>query len=36
MNVVCVIIGLVTFLGFIRPAAMKLQALPLKAWRMAS
>lgn len=34
-NVVCVIIGVVTFWGYIRPAAMKLQALPLRAWRLA-
>ncbi|KAL8829867.1 MAG: hypothetical protein Q9170_005990 [Blastenia crenularia] len=33
-NVVCVIIGVVTFWGYIRPAAMKLQALPLRAWRL--
>ncbi len=35
-NVVCVIIGVVTFWGYIRPAAMKLQALPLRAWRLGS
>ncbi len=35
MNVVCVLVGLVTFWGFIKPAAMKLQALPLRAWRIA-
>lgn len=34
-NFVCVIIGIVTFWGYIRPAAMKLQALPLRAWRLA-
>ena len=33
-NVLCVIIGAVTFWAFIRPAAVKLQALPLKAWRL--
>ncbi|KAL8694243.1 MAG: hypothetical protein Q9218_001069 [Villophora microphyllina] len=33
-NVICVIIGVVTFLGYIRPAALKLQALPLRAWRL--
>ena len=33
-NVVCVIIGIVTFWGYIRTAAMKLQALPLRAWRL--
>ncbi|KAL8824084.1 MAG: hypothetical protein Q9191_005315 [Dirinaria sp. TL-2023a] len=35
-NVICVIIGVVTFWGYIRPVAMKLQALPLRAWRIAS
>ncbi|MCJ1468937.1 hypothetical protein MMC07_007567 [Pseudocyphellaria aurata] len=34
-NVVCVIIGILTFWSYIRPAAMKLQALPLRAWRLA-
>ena len=33
-NVICVIIGVVTFWGFIRPAARKLQELPLRAWRL--
>lgn len=33
-NVLCVIIGVVTFWGYIRTAAMKLQALPLRAWRL--
>ncbi|TVY23902.1 putative membrane protein [Lachnellula hyalina] len=35
MNIVCVLIGVVTFWGFIKPAALKLQALPLRAWRIA-
>jgi hypothetical protein len=35
MNVVCVIIGVISFWGFIKPAALKLQALPLRAWRIA-
>lgn len=35
MNVVCVIIGVVTFWGYIKPAALRLQALPLRAWRIA-
>ncbi|TVY59711.1 putative membrane protein [Lachnellula suecica] len=35
MNVVCVIIGVLTFYSFIKPAALKLQALPLRAWRIA-
>lgn len=33
-NVVCVVFGIVTFALYIRPAAMKLQALPLRAWRL--
>ncbi|KAL9116578.1 MAG: hypothetical protein Q9187_006896 [Circinaria calcarea] len=33
-NVVCVLLGLVTFFVYIRPAARKLQALPLRAWRI--
>lgn len=33
-NVVCVLIGIITFTMYIRPAAMKLQALPLRAWRL--
>lgn len=35
MNIVCVIIGVISFYGFIKPAALKLQALPLRAWRIA-
>jgi PAT family acetyl-CoA transporter-like MFS transporter 1 len=35
MNIVCIIIGVITFWGFIKPAALKLQALPLRAWRIA-
>lgn len=35
MNIVCVIIGIITFWGYIKPAALKLQALPLRAWRIA-
>ncbi|KAJ5119998.1 hypothetical protein N7448_010667 [Penicillium atrosanguineum] len=33
-NMLCVIIGVVTFTMFIKPAATKLQALPLRAWRL--
>ncbi|KAK4229053.1 acetyl-coenzyme A transporter 1-domain-containing protein [Podospora fimiseda] len=36
VNVICVFIGVVTFLLFIRPKVMQLQALPLKAWRLSS
>ncbi|ELR03027.1 hypothetical protein VC83_02462 [Pseudogymnoascus destructans] len=32
-NVVCVIIGVLTFWGYIRERALQLQALPLRAWR---
>lgn len=35
MNIICIIIGVVTFWGFIKPAVMKIQALPLRAWRIA-
>ena len=34
-NIICVIIGVVTFWGYIRPAALKLQKLPLRAWRIS-
>jgi MFS transporter, PAT family, solute carrier family 33 (acetyl-CoA transportor), member 1 len=34
VNILCIIVGIVTFVSFIRPAALKLQALPLKAWRL--
>ncbi|QKX63826.1 uncharacterized protein TRUGW13939_10997, partial [Talaromyces rugulosus] len=33
-NVICVLIGVVTFYLYIRPTALKLQALPLRAWRV--
>jgi PAT family acetyl-CoA transporter-like MFS transporter 1 len=35
-NILCVILGVVTFWGYIQPAALKLQALPLRAWRIMS
>lgn len=35
-NVMCVVIGAVTFWAFIRPAALRLQALPLRAWRRSA
>ena len=34
-NIACVLIGAITFWGFIKPAALKLQALPLRAWRQS-
>lgn len=35
-NIICVLIGALTFWSFIRPAALKLQSLPLRAWRQAA
>ncbi|KAI5840583.1 acetyl-coenzyme A transporter 1-domain-containing protein [Tricharina praecox] len=32
-NVLCILIGVVTFWGYIKPAATRLSALPLKSWR---
>jgi MFS transporter, PAT family, solute carrier family 33 (acetyl-CoA transportor), member 1 len=32
-NIICIAIGVVTFWGFIKPAANRLSVLPLKAWR---
>lgn len=34
VNILCVIVGIVTFWGFIKPQALKLQDLPLRAWRI--
>ncbi|KAF7623159.1 hypothetical protein AFLA_010468 [Aspergillus flavus NRRL3357] len=34
-NILCVLIGTVTFFMFIRPAVLKLQGLPLRAWRLS-
>lgn len=34
VNILCIIIGVVTFWGYIKPSVIKLQALPLKAWRL--
>lgn len=36
VNILCVIIGIVTFLLYIRPVSTRLQALPLRAWRLAA
>ncbi|KAJ5572692.1 Major facilitator superfamily domain general substrate transporter [Penicillium hetheringtonii] len=33
-NMLCVLIGITTFVMFIKPAATKLQNLPLRAWRL--
>ncbi|KAK4187318.1 acetyl-coenzyme A transporter 1-domain-containing protein [Podospora australis] len=35
VNMLCVAIGVVTFLLFIRPKVLQLQALPLRAWRLS-
>lgn len=35
VNALCVIIGIVTFVAYIRPAVIRLQDLPLRAWRLA-
>ena len=34
-NILCVMIGLVTFYGFIRKAVLHLQGLPLRSWRLS-
>ncbi|KAL2020970.1 hypothetical protein VTK56DRAFT_7744 [Thermocarpiscus australiensis] len=36
VNVLCVLVGVVSFALFIRPKVMQLQALPLRAWRLSS
>lgn len=33
-NIICVLIGAATFVMFIKPAATKLESLPLRAWRL--
>ncbi|TGO45595.1 hypothetical protein BOTNAR_0654g00030 [Botryotinia narcissicola] len=35
VNIICIIFGAVTFWGYIKPAALKLQALTLRAWRIS-
>lgn len=35
VNVICIIVGTLTFVAFIRPRALQLQSLPLRAWRLA-
>lgn len=34
-NMICIVVGALTFWAFIKPAVMRIQALPLKAWRVA-
>ncbi|KAL2758554.1 hypothetical protein ACRALDRAFT_2026084 [Sodiomyces alcalophilus JCM 7366] len=36
VNILCVLVGLVTFVMFIRPRVLHLQSLPMRAWRLAS
>ncbi|KIH94569.1 hypothetical protein SPBR_05844 [Sporothrix brasiliensis 5110] len=35
VNILCVLVGTVAFTMFIRPQVLRLQALPLKAWRLS-
>ncbi|KAF2104679.1 hypothetical protein NA57DRAFT_30955 [Rhizodiscina lignyota] len=35
VNILCIIIGVLTFWGYIKPAVLKLQGLPLRAWRLS-
>jgi uncharacterized membrane protein YagU involved in acid resistance len=35
VNVMCVLVGAITFFMFIRPQALKLQQLPMRAWRIS-
>jgi MFS transporter, PAT family, solute carrier family 33 (acetyl-CoA transportor), member 1 len=34
-NILCVIVGTLTFVSYIRPVVRRLQALPLRAWRLS-
>jgi PAT family acetyl-CoA transporter-like MFS transporter 1 len=36
VNVLCVLFGVVSFVLFIRPKVLQLQALPLRAWRLSA
>ncbi|PNS15993.1 hypothetical protein CAC42_4394 [Sphaceloma murrayae] len=36
VNILCIIVGVVTFWGYIKPTVTKLQSLPLRAWRLSS
>ena len=36
VNILCVLFGALTFALYIRPRAMRLQALPMKAWRLGN
>ncbi|RMZ72930.1 acetyl- transporter 1 [Pyrenophora seminiperda CCB06] len=35
VNILCIVIGVVTFWGYIKPAVMRIQALPMRAWRIS-
>lgn len=35
VNIICVLIGLTTFIMYIRPKVLHLQSLPMRAWRLA-
>lgn len=35
VNVICVALGLLTFVLYIRPRVLHLQSLPMRAWRLA-
>jgi len=34
VNVLCILVGIITFWGYIKPAVQKLQVLPIRAWRL--
>jgi hypothetical protein len=36
MNMLCIFVGVLTFWPYIKPAVQRLQALPVKAWRLTS
>lgn len=36
VNIMCVLVGLATFLFYIRPKVLHLQGLPMRAWRLAA
>ena len=36
VNIICVVVGVLTFAVYIRPKVLQLQALPLRAWRLAA
>ncbi|EJT70485.1 acetyl-coenzyme A transporter 1 [Gaeumannomyces tritici R3-111a-1] len=36
VNIICVAVGIITFVTFIRPRMLHLQSLPLRAWRLAT